>query len=113
MFVIFNQHSCHTFQNGYIETEFGAIKAFEGVLFIARAIPFSIYLNITLLSPSLFSRLTFRRLRHSYSKYLLMNFFLFDEVSGLCNSLNTLLVVLLQDNNFLNWSSSPTNAAPF
>ena len=38
--------------------------------------------------------------------------FLFDEVSGLCNSLNTLLVVL-QDNIFLNWTSSRTNAAPF
>lgn len=64
------------------------------------------------ISRHLFLAAAFWNLRHSYSKYLLMKFFLFDEVSGPCNSLSTLLAVL-QDNIFLQWSFLRTKAASF
>lgn len=99
MFVIFNQHSCHTFQNGYIgESTSSELQGSFGPLFIA-SFPFRKRVDIfQYLSPFIFTG-CFLKSPAFLFKISANEIFLFDEVSGPCNSLSTLLAVL-QDNIF-------------
>lgn len=108
LFVIFNQHSCHTFQNGYFENSIGTdwrptqgtfhrISTFGSGEYYCESL-FACFVSRFARSPAFLFKISANE------------FFLFDEVSGLCNSLNTLLVVL-QDNIF--WSCPSRNRARF